>query len=57
MDYYDEFNYKNFFAPMQQNEEDFDIEIKDLDSLDEEYVKVMEKNWNDDLKERMIKKK
>ena len=53
MDYYDEFNYKNFFAPMQQNEEDFDIEIKDLDSLDEEYVKVMEKNWNDDLKERM----
>ena len=43
MDYYDEFNYKNSFAPMQQNEEDSDIEMKDLDSLDEEYVKVMEK--------------
>ena len=53
MDYYDEFNYKNSFAPMQQNEEDSDIEMKDLDSLDEESVKVMEKNWNDDIKERM----
>ena len=53
MDYYNEFNYKNSFAPMQQNEEDSDIEMKDLDSLDEESVKVMEKNWNDDIKERM----
>jgi len=53
MDYYNEFNYKNSFSPMQQNEEDSDIEMKDLDSLDEESVKVMEKNWNDDIKERM----
>jgi transposase-like protein len=53
MDYYDEFNYKNTFAHMQQNEEDSDIEMKDLNSLDEESVKIMEKNWNDDIKERM----
>ena len=53
MDYYDKFNYKNSFAPVQQNEEDSDIEMKDLDSLDEESVKVMKKNWNDNIKKRI----
>ena len=53
MGYYDDFSYQNSFAPFKPKEEDSDIEIKDLNSLDEESVKIMEKIWINEIKERM----
>lgn len=53
MDYYDKFSYQNSFAPIEPKEEDSDIEMKDLNLLDVKSVKIMEKNWNNDIKERM----
>ena len=43
MYYYDKFSYQNSFAPIKPKEEDCDIEMKDLNSLDEESMKIIKK--------------